>query len=64
MNTGKNTPRFLGAAILFVAAASLLSGLFLNSLGIEVTGPAENISETMINVSENPTTVQMGIAVM
>jgi len=36
MNTDKNTARFLGAAFLFVAAASALSGLILSSLGIGI----------------------------
>lgn len=64
MNTGKNTPRFLGAAFLFVAAASLLSGLLLTSLGIPTVGSPDNISETMIIIAGNATTMQMSIVVM
>jgi hypothetical protein len=64
MNTEKNTPRFLGAAFLFVAFASALSGLMLSSLGVAVTGPPDNISETMFKISDNPTMMQMSIIVM
>jgi len=64
MNTNKNTPRLLGAAFLFVAAASLLSGLLLTSLGIPTVGSPDNISETMIKIADNSTTMQMSIIVM
>ena len=50
MNTDKHTPRLLGAAFLFVAAASLLSGLLLMSIGYSDVGPPDNISEIMINI--------------
>ena len=61
MNTEKNTSRLLGAAFLFVAVAALLSELPLSSFGIKLIGPPDNISETMIMVSDNPTTIQMSI---
>lgn len=64
MNTDKNTPRLLGAAFLFVAAASLLSGIMLTSLGIPTVGSPDDISEIMINISDNTTTMQMSIIVM
>ncbi len=64
MNTGKNTPRLLGAAFLLVAAASLLSGLLLTSVGIPTVGSPDNISETMIIIAGNATTMQMSIVVM
>lgn len=61
MNTDKKTPRLLGAAFLFVAVAALVSELPLSSFGIKLLGPPENISETMINISDNPTSMQMSI---
>lgn len=64
MNSDKNTPRFLGAAFLFVAFASLLSGLLLMSLGYSDIGPPENITETMMNISDSPTTMQLSFVVM
>jgi hypothetical protein len=44
-----------------VAVASVLSGLMLSSLGSTLIGPPDNISETMIEISDNPTTMQMSI---
>jgi hypothetical protein len=61
MNTDKNTPRLLGAAFLFVAVAALLSELPLSSFGVKLIGPPDNISETMIKISDNPTLMQMSI---
>ena len=61
MNTDKYTPRLLGAAFLFVAVAALLSQLPLSSFGVTLIGPPENISETMIKISDNPTAMQMSI---
>jgi len=56
MNSDKFTPRLLGFMFVFVAVASLLSGLMLMSL-IE----SDNISNSMINISDNPTMMQMSI---
>ena len=64
MNSDKNIPRLLGAAFLFVAAASALSGLLLGSLGIPTVGSPDNISEAMIKISDNPTTMLISIIVM
>ena len=61
MNTDKYTPRLLGVAFLFVAVAALLSELPLSSFGVTLIGPPENISETMIKISDNPTAMQMSI---
>ena len=61
MYTDKNTPRLLGFMFVFVAVAGVLSGLPLNSFGIALIGPPDNISETMIKISDNPTMMQMGI---
>ena len=47
MKADKNISRLLGAAFLFVAAASALSGLMLSSLGISAVGSPDNISETI-----------------
>ncbi len=46
-----------------VAVASLLGGLLLSSLSYTHIGPPDNISETMIKISDNPTTMQMSIVV-
>ena len=59
MNSDKTTPRLLGAAFLIVAVLSVLSGLMLRSVGATLVGPPDNISETMIKISDNPTTMQM-----
>ncbi len=61
MSSDKNTTRLLGATFLFVAVASLLSGLLHTSLGVTISGPPDNISETMLKVSDNPTTMQLSI---
>ena len=61
MNTDKNTSRLLGVAFLFVAFAALLSELPLRSFGVMLIGPPDNISETMIKISDNPTSMQMSI---
>ena len=63
MNSDKFTPRLLGMMFVFVAVASLLGGLLLSSLSYTHIGPPENISETMIKISDNPTTMQMSIVV-
>jgi hypothetical protein len=62
MSSDNFTPRLLGFMFVFVALASLLSGLILGPLSYSIVGPPDNISETMINFSDNPTTVQMSIA--
>ena len=64
MGSDKFTPRLLGMMFVVVAALSLLSGLMLSSLGLAVVGPPDNISETMINISDNPTTTHVSIVVM
>ena len=63
MNSDKNTPRLLGMMFVIVAVASLLSGFILMSLNYTPSGPPDNISETMINISDNPTTMMMSIVV-
>ncbi|WP_445474849.1 DUF4386 domain-containing protein [Methanococcoides methylutens] len=52
----KFTPRLLGATFILVAVASAFSGFLLLSL-IE----PDNISATMISISDNPTKMQMSI---
>jgi hypothetical protein len=44
----------------FVAVAGVLSGLPL-PFNVSLIGPPDNISETMIKISDNPTTMQMSI---
>jgi hypothetical protein len=61
MNSDKFTPRLLGIMFIFVAVASLLSGLLLGSLNFTPIGPPDNISEIMTTISDNPTTMQMSI---
>ena len=56
ISSDKFTPRLLGATFFIVAVASALSGFLLLSL-IE----PDNISATMINISEDPTKMQMSI---
>jgi hypothetical protein len=63
MNSDKSTPRLLGMMFVFVAVASLLGGLLLSSLSYTHIGPPDNISETMIKISDNPITMQMSIVV-
>ncbi len=48
MNSDKNTPRFLGAAFLFQAIASIISTLMLTSLIVP-----GNIIDSMINIANN-----------
>jgi len=61
MDLDKLTPRLLGAAFLIVIVLNLISGQLLGSLGYSQLEPTDNMSETMINISDNPTTMQMGI---
>jgi hypothetical protein len=61
MNTDKNTPRLLGVMFIIVIILGVLSGTFLTPLNYSITSPPDNISETMINFSDNPTKVQMSI---
>ena len=60
MNSDKFTPRLLGFMFVFVAVASVLSGLPL-PFNVSLIGPPDNISETMIKTSDNPTAMQMSI---
>ena len=61
MISEKSAPRLLGFMFVFVALASLLSGLALESFNISLIGPPADISETMIKASGNPATMQMSI---
>jgi hypothetical protein len=61
MNTDKNTPRLLGFMFVIVVVIGLLSGLPLLQLNYSMTGPPDNISETMIDFSDNSIMVQMSI---
>jgi hypothetical protein len=63
INSDKFTPRALGVAFIYVAFASLFGGLLLQSLSWTMFGPAENISETMIKISENTQTMRLSITV-
>lgn len=59
MNSDKFIPRLLGMMFLVVVILGILSGLMLGSTGWTITGQPDNISETMISFSDNPTMVQM-----
>ncbi len=61
LNTDKNTPRLLGFMFVFVVVAAALSAPPVNPVAITILGPPDNISETMIKISDNPTTMQMSI---
>jgi hypothetical protein len=61
MNSNKKTARLLGMMFLIVILIGVLSGLMLSPLNYSITGPLDNISETMINFSDNSTMVQMSI---
>ena len=61
MNSDKFTPRLLGMMFLIVIIVGILSGLLLDSLNYLMTGPPDNISETMIDFSDNSIMVQMSI---
>lgn len=56
LNSDKHISRLLGVMFLIVAIASLVSGFLLLSI-IDT----DNISETMISISDNPTTLQITI---
>ncbi len=56
MDFGKNTPRLLGIAFLIQAIASLLSETVSDSL-IDT----DSISNTLVNISNNPITMYAGI---
>ena len=59
MNSDRNTPRFIGAAFLFQAAASAVVGLFL----LEPLKVPGNIVDTMVNFANNVLQVRAGIVV-
>jgi len=59
MNSGKNTPRFLGAAFLLQAVASAVAGLILLQPLI-VSG---NIIDTMTNIANNALQMRASIVV-
>lgn len=61
MNTDMNTPRLLGLMFIIVIILSVISGTFLTPLNYSMTGPPDNISETMINFSANPAKVHLSI---
>jgi len=58
MNSGKNTPRLLGTAFLFVFIASLISTQLLTS----VVGSG-GISDILVNISNNLTPIRISILV-
>ena len=61
MDSDKFTPRLLGMMFVIVIVIGVLSGNLLTPLNFKMTGPPDNISETMINFSDNATMVQMSI---
>jgi hypothetical protein len=61
MNTDKNTARLLGFIFVFVVVAATLSAPPVNPVAITILGLPDNTSETMIKISDNPTTMQVSI---
>jgi hypothetical protein len=61
MNSDKYAPRVAGLMFIIVVVIAFLSGLPLTPLNYKMIGPPDNISETMINFSDNPTMVQLSI---
>ncbi len=61
MNSDRYAPRLAGLMFIIVIVISVLSGFMLTPLNYAMTGPPENISETMTNFSDNPTKVQLSI---
>ncbi len=59
MNSDKNTPRFIGAAFLLQAIASLVASLLLPS----ILNVSDNIVDTMIDLANNVLRVRAGIMV-
>ena len=61
MNSDKYAPRLAGLMFLVVIVIGVLSGSLLTPLNYKMTGPPANISETLMNFSDNPTMVQLSI---
>ena len=61
MNLDRLVPRLLGVAFLIVIVINVISGQLLGSLGYSQVEPTDNISETMINISDNPIMMHIGI---
>lgn len=61
MNLNISTPRLLGMMFLLVIVISIISNT-LHSLNYSIGGSSDDISETMIDFSDNPTNVQVSIA--
>jgi hypothetical protein len=61
MNLDKFAPRLLGAAFLIVAVGDVLGTFLLGTLKLPLIGPTDNISETMIHISNNSTTMLFSI---
>jgi hypothetical protein len=61
MESDRFTPRLLGLMFLIVIVIGVLSGNLLTPLNFKMTGPPDNISETMISFSDNAKRVQMSI---
>ncbi len=63
MNLEKITPRLLGLMFLIVVVLSVVGGSLFESYGVTIVGQPDDISETMTKVSDDPTKMQMGIAI-
>ena len=57
----KKTPRILGFMFVLVIVTNILGSMQLGSLNVEIVGPPENISEIMMNISNNPTAMHLSI---
>jgi hypothetical protein len=61
VNSDKYAPRLAGLMFLIVIVIGVLSGFLLTPLNYTMTGPPDDISETMISFSDNPTMAQLSI---
>jgi len=61
VNSDNYAPRLAGLMFVIVIVIGVLSGFMLTPLNYAMTGPPDNISETMINFSDNPKMVQLSI---
>lgn len=61
INSERSTTRLLGIMFILVVVASALSAVPLESFGISLGDSTEDISETMVKISDDPTAMQLSI---
>ncbi len=62
MNLNISTPRLLGMMFILVVVIATLSIIPISPLGYAIVGSPDDISEIMIDFSDNAASVQMSIA--